>query len=218
MVQQMFLQNIWNYWYNQPAFTLLDVSLIQLSVSTESFHHQQQQQQNQINFSTETLRVIPNSQLWCNFPKSRQKEGKNPPWCGLIIWVEACAGYSTGSSDFAYPWSAFCCALWSNIWRADKNPSVASKQLRGLTLSKRGFLFPYRFDLLCIFYWAVLIPQRRAAAISRPKCIWRLINTGCMLGTCSRDTCEREGVKAMTSGSEIVVFDIQRAFHLSPFQ
>lgn len=147
-----------------------------------------------------------------------EKGGKNPPWRGLIIWVEACAGYST---DFAYPWKAFCCALWSNIWRADKNPSVASKQLRGLTLSKRGFLFPYRFDLLCIFYWAVLIPQRRAAAISRPKCILRLINTGCMLGTCSiafAETLVREGVKAMTASSEIVVFDIQRAFHLFPFQ
>lgn len=147
-----------------------------------------------------------------------EKEGKNPPWRGLIIWVEACAGYST---DFAYPWKAFCCALWSNIWRADKNPSVASKQLRGLTLSKRGFLFPYRFDLLCIFYWAVLIPQRRAAAISRPKCILRLINTGCMLGTCSiafAETLVREGVKAMTTSSEIVVFDIQRAFHLFLFQ
>lgn len=28
--------------------------------------------------------------------------------CELIIWVEACAGYSTDSSDFAYPWKAFC--------------------------------------------------------------------------------------------------------------
>ncbi len=58
--------------------------------------------------------------------------------------------YSTDSSDFAYPWKAFC-ALWSNIWRADKNPSVASKQLRGLTLSKRGFYFP-TVSTSCVYF------------------------------------------------------------------
>lgn len=47
-----------------------------------------------------------------------------------------------------------------------------------LNIVKKGFLFPYHFDLLCIFYWAVLIPQRHAAAISRRKCISKLINTG----------------------------------------
>ena len=58
--------------------------------------------------------------------------------------------YSTDSSDFAYPWKAFS-ALWSNIWRADKNPSVASKQLRGLTLSKRGFYFP-TVSTSCVYF------------------------------------------------------------------
>lgn len=102
--------------------------------------------------------------------------------------------YSTDFSDFAYPWKAFC-ALWSNIWETDKNPSAASKQLQGLTLSKRGFLFPYRIDLLCIFYWAVLIPQRCTAAMRCPKCILRLINTECAclkhVVSLLRDTCER---------------------------
>lgn len=58
--------------------------------------------------------------------------------------------YSTDFSDFAYPWKAFC-TLWSNIWGADKNPSVASKQLQGLTLSKRGFYFP-TVSTSCVYF------------------------------------------------------------------
>lgn len=124
--------------------------------------------------------------------------------------------YSSDLSDFAYPWKAFC-ALWSNIWRADKNPSVASKQLWGLTLSKRGFYFPQRFDLLCIFYWAVLIPQRCTKPISCRKCISKLINTkrACLEHVAShlRDICESvQGPSP--SPKKIIVFDIQQAFHL----
>lgn len=102
--------------------------------------------------------------------------------------------YSTDSSDFAYPWKAFC-ALWSNIWRADKNPSVASKQLRGLTLSKRGFYFP-TVSTSCVYFIELFSSHSGAqAAISRRKCISRLINTGCAclehVASFFRDTCER---------------------------
>lgn len=58
--------------------------------------------------------------------------------------------YSTDFPDFAYPWKAFC-ALWSNIWGTDKNPSVASKQLQGLTLSKRGFYYP-TVSTSCVYF------------------------------------------------------------------
>lgn len=68
-----------------------------------------------------------------------------------------CWCYSKGLPDFAYPWKASF-SLWSNIWRDDKNPLVASEQLPGLTLSKSFFYSPHRFNLWCVFYWAVLIP------------------------------------------------------------
>lgn len=102
--------------------------------------------------------------------------------CKGICW------YSTDSPDFAYPWKAFC-ALWSNIWRADKNPSVASKQLRGLTLSKRVFYFP-TVSTSCVYFIELFSSHSGAR-----KCISKLINTGqaCVEHVASlfRDTCER---------------------------
>lgn len=70
----------------------------------------------------------------------------------IVCWC-----YCKGLPDFAYPWKASL-SLWSNIWRDDKNPLVASEQLPGLTLSKSFFYSPHHFNLWCVFYWAVLIP------------------------------------------------------------
>lgn len=123
--------------------------------------------------------------------------------------------YSTDFSDFAYPWKAFC-ALWSNIWGADKNPSVASKQLQGLTLSKRGFYFP-TVSTSCVYFIEPFSSHRGAQQpYGAENVFWGSLTQSVHAWNMSVLSQRHlwKSAKAMMKSSEIIVFDIQWAFHL----